>query len=70
MPSPGKKPPPTRRRPSLARVLKNAVRAGHAVIAASVGPDGTIVLHFLHNLDDSQMPTIKSGNEWDEVLKQ
>jgi hypothetical protein len=62
--------PPAERKPSLARAIKNAVKAGGKVKEASVRPDGTIVLQFEHNLDDSHVPTIRSDNEWDEVLKQ
>jgi hypothetical protein len=58
------------RKPSLMRVLRNAEKAGREVTAASVRPDGTIVLQFEHNLGDNSPPTLPSGNEWDEVLKQ
>ena len=62
--------PFVKRKPSLSRALQQAYRVGRQVTAAKVGPDGTIVLQFKDNLDDSHAPTNKSVNPWDEVLKQ
>ena len=66
---PAPRKPPAKRKPSLTRAIRQAEKAGGKVKQVSVGPDGTIVLKFAHNLDDKHSPTIRSDNEWDEVLQ-
>jgi hypothetical protein len=70
---PAPRKPPAKRKPSLPRTIRQAEKVpGKVVKEASQRPDGTIVLQFLHNLDDNCSPTIKSegDNEWDIVLRQ
>jgi hypothetical protein len=60
-----------KRKPSLAVLARQARKAGLEISASSVRTDGTIVLHYQHNLDDNHAPAISPDeNEWDEVLRQ
>jgi hypothetical protein len=50
-------------RPSLAKAIRQAVKAGMKVSGATVGPDGSVVLTF------SDGSTTTSNNPWDRVLR-